>query len=137
MTYTWAVTSLPPSAAPPDFSVNGTNASKNTSATFYKAGSYGFEVTITDAVGSTVISPLTVAVNQTLSAITISPSLVNLPANGTRQFTAAASDQFGDDMAVPTLAWTAVVGTIDANGFYTAAGYERHRHRSSVERIGP
>ena len=120
LTYTWAVTSVPPNAAVPDFSVNGTNGSKNTTATFHKIGSYDFQVTITDGVGNSVISPLTVVVNQSISAITISPTSVSLPPSGTRQFTASVKDQFGDDFPSPALVWTAVTGTIDANGFYTA-----------------
>src|SRR4029077_12049276 len=38
LTYTWATTGTPP--APVTFSLNGTNAAKNTVATFAKAGSY-------------------------------------------------------------------------------------------------
>ena len=38
------------------FSVNGTNAAKNTTATFSQAGAYSFTVTITDAGGLTATS---------------------------------------------------------------------------------
>ena len=54
-------------------------------------------MTITDAVGHSVISPLTVVVDQSVGVITISPTSVILPPGGTQQFTAAAKDQFGDD----------------------------------------
>src|SRR5262249_24082259 len=42
LTYTWSVLSKPSGAANPTFSVNGSNAAKNTVATFSQAGSYTF-----------------------------------------------------------------------------------------------
>ena len=48
LTYTWAATVLPTGASPPTFSVNGTHAAQNATATFTQAGSYQFTVTITD-----------------------------------------------------------------------------------------
>ena len=66
LTYTWAATTLPSGAAAPTFSVNGTNAAKQTMATFSKAGTYGFTVTIADAGGLTTTSSVNVVVNQTL-----------------------------------------------------------------------
>src|SRR5262249_1312235 len=53
LTYTWSVTSAPAGANIPTFSVNGTNASQNTTATFYKAGAYTFQVRLTDPSGLT------------------------------------------------------------------------------------
>ena len=61
--YTWAATGTPP--APVGFSANGTNAAKNTSATFSKAGAYSFTVTITNAAGLSATSNVNVTVNQT------------------------------------------------------------------------
>jgi hypothetical protein len=61
--YTWAVTGTPP--APVVFGANGTNAAKNTSATFSKAGAYSFSVTITNAAGLSATSSVAVTVNQT------------------------------------------------------------------------
>ena len=54
LTYTWATTGTPP--APVKFSANGTNAAKNTTATFTKAGVYNFRVTVTDAGGLSATS---------------------------------------------------------------------------------
>ena len=59
--YTWSTTGTPP--APVGFSVNGTNAAKNTTATFTATGTYNFLVTITDASGLTTTSATTVTVN--------------------------------------------------------------------------
>ena len=46
LSYTWSTTGTPPAEV--SFSANGTNASKNTIATFTAAGTYDFLVTITD-----------------------------------------------------------------------------------------
>ena len=43
--------SPPPSGASPSFSVNGSNAAKNATATLTAAGNYAFSVTITDPGG--------------------------------------------------------------------------------------
>src|SRR5262249_30994499 len=44
LVYTWSVVGTPPAAV--NFSANGTNGAKNTTATFTKAGSYNFMVTV-------------------------------------------------------------------------------------------
>ena len=93
LTYTWSTTGTPPAAV--SFSTNGSNAAKNTTATFTAAGNYSFQVTITDPGGLTAASTVNVTVNQTLTAITVSPASVSLAAGGTQQYTATAEDQFG------------------------------------------
>jgi O-glycosyl hydrolase len=60
LTYTWATTGVPP--APVNFSVNGTNAAKNTVASFTAAGTYNFQVTITNPAGQSVTSATSVDV---------------------------------------------------------------------------
>lgn len=65
LTYTWTATTIPSGAATPTYTVNGANAAKNTTATFYKSGFYTFKVTITDAGGLSVTS--SVSVNVTLA----------------------------------------------------------------------
>lgn len=50
--YTWATTGTPPAAV--TFSANGTDAAKNTTATFTKAGTYTLQVTIADSQGAAV-----------------------------------------------------------------------------------
>ena len=87
LTYTWATTGTPPAAV--SFSANGSNAAKNTTATFSKAGSYTFQVTITDAGGLTATSSVTVTVNQTLTSIAVTPATPALASHATQQFTAA------------------------------------------------
>lgn len=120
LVYTWSTSGTPP--APVAFSVNGTNAAKNTTATFGKAGSYSLVVTIKDAGNLTVTSGVTVTVNQTLTSIVVSPSSAAVASPGTRQFTAVANDQFGNALAAqPTVTWTVNGGgSINASGLFTA-----------------
>jgi subtilase family serine protease len=124
LTYTWSVSSAPAGATLPTFSVNGTNAAKNTTATFYAAGNYTFKVTITDSGGLTVTSSTTVTVQQTLTSVGVTPASVTLATGATQQFQATANDQFGKPMATqPTFTWSVTgVGTISSTGLYTAPG---------------
>ena len=64
LTYTWAAATLPSGASAPTFSINGTGAAMNTTATLTKAGTYGFTVTITDAVGLSITSSVSVTISQ-------------------------------------------------------------------------
>jgi hypothetical protein len=122
--YNWTTTGTPPAAV--SFSANGTNAAQTVTATFSKAGSYTFQVTVTDPSDYTATSSVTVVVNQTLTTITVSPSSVTVPAGGQEQFTGSGYDQFGNLMASqPTLTWSlkSGVGTIGkSSGLYTAPG---------------
>ena len=121
LTYTWAATTLPAGASAPTFSANGTNAAKQAVATFSKAGTYGFTVTIADAGGLTTTSSVNVAVNQSLASINISPSSVIIKVGSTQQFAATARDQFGNALATqPTFTWTTTVGRISTSGLLTA-----------------
>src|SRR4051794_16856007 len=118
LTYTWA--SVGPAA--PTFSANGTNAAKNTLAQFGKAGSYTFTVTIKDAGGKTVTSAVVVTVNQTVSQIDIAPLNASVVVGATKQFTATASDQFGNPLITqPAFTWTVTGGgSVSASGLFTA-----------------
>jgi hypothetical protein len=124
LTYNWAVIAQPAGVTTPSFSVNGTNAAKNSTATFYAAGSYTFQVTITDSGGLSVTSSTSVAVSQTQTSIGVTPSSVSLGDGATQPFTASALDQFGMAMATqPSFTWSidsGGVGTVSASGLYTA-----------------
>ncbi len=118
LTYSWATTGTPPAAV--SFSANGSNAAKNTTATFSKAGSYTFQVTIADAGGLSTTSSVSVTVNQTLASITVTPAAPSLASHATQQFTASGFDQFGSAMSLGTTTWTATAGSITSGGLFTA-----------------
>jgi hypothetical protein len=125
LTYTWAATALPTGAAAPSFSVNGTNAAQNTTATFSAAGTYTLQATITDTGGLTVISSVSVTVNQTLASVTVTPASAGLNENQTESFAATGYDQFGKAMtSQPAFTWSRTgIGSINgSSGVYTAPG---------------
>jgi hypothetical protein len=120
LVYAWSTTSTPP--APVTFSDNGTNAAKNTTATFTRAGTYGFQVVIREANGLTATSTVTVVVNQTLTSISVLPGTASVGTGGTQQFTATARDQFANALTPqPALTWSVSGGgTISQTGLFTA-----------------
>ena len=125
LSYSWTAPSVPPGAAAPTFSGNGTNAAKNTTATFYQAGSYTLLVTIADPGNLTATSSVVVTVNQTLTTITVAPANTTLANGATQSFTATASDQFAQVLATqPVFTWSVAPGgaggTVTATGLYTA-----------------
>ncbi len=85
----------------PLFSENGTNHSKNATATFYAAGNYTFTVSIR-TLGGVSPSPATSTspVSQTLTKITVNKSQPNLANAATLQFTAIGLDQFNNPMTI-------------------------------------
>jgi hypothetical protein len=124
LTYAWSLQSGLAGAPAPAFSANGTNAAKNTTATFAQAGSYTFLVTITDPAHLTTTSTVTVTVNQTVTSLIVSPTSAAIINNGTQQFQATALDQFGKALASqPTFSWSVIgIGTLSSTGLYTAPG---------------
>ncbi len=121
LTYTWLATS---GNAAVTYTANGTNAAKSTTATFAAAGSYTFQVTITDPGGLTVKSQVTVVVNQIETAMQVAPTSANVLPGGTAQFTATLTDQFGTVMgkAQPTWSVPSAAGTVSSSGLFTAGG---------------
>jgi hypothetical protein len=117
LTYTWSVAS----AAPVSFSSNGTQAARNTTATFTWNGIYDLRVRIQDAAGNGTVAFVTVAVPQTPTTVSINPTTATVPAGGTRPFTAFVSDQFGGRISNPAVTWSVSGGgTIDASGTFRA-----------------
>ena len=103
------------------FSDNNDNAAKTTTATFTAGGNYTFLAVITNALGHTITSSVSVTVDPTLTTITVSPTGVHLNPGKTQHFIADAYDQFGNALAdQPTFDWTTTAGTIDLNGLLTA-----------------
>ena len=121
LTYTWAATTIPAGAAAPLFSANGTNAAKDITATFSRAGSYAFQVTITDQGGLSTTSSVTVTVNSVFSTIVVSPATTPVEHGKTEQLTATAKDQFNVALGKqPAFTWKTTVGKIGAKGLFTA-----------------
>jgi len=113
--YTWS-SSGPASVT---FSVNGSNAAQNTTATCTKAGSYTFTATITNPTGASITSTVSVVVSPVATGITLSPSPAWVNLSATQQFTAAVLDQFGNALASP-LTWSTTIGTIGSTGLFQA-----------------
>jgi len=120
LTYTWSTTGTAPAVV--TFSANGTNAAKATTATFTKAGSYTFQVVITDLGNLTAASSVAVNVSQTLTTVVVAPTAATVNVSATQQYTATARDQFTTNLATqPTFTWTVSGGgTISTSGLFTA-----------------
>jgi VCBS repeat-containing protein len=118
LTYTWS------SAAGVTFSANGTNAAQNTTATFAGAGTYDLQVTITDPEHRIITSSVSVAVNQRLTTITLTPGMASINDYESQTFTATAFDQFGHAFTTPpAFTWSidsGGLGTISSAGVYSA-----------------
>jgi len=117
LTYTWVALGTPP--APVVFSANGTNAAQNTTATFASAGTYNFQVTITDPNNLSTTSGVQVIVKQTLTNIVVSPGNSSLAAGQTEQFAVSSYDQFGNTIGA-SFHWSSSGGSIGNNGVLTA-----------------
>ncbi len=122
LTYTWAAVGTSP--APVIFSENGTDSAQNTTATFGKAGTYSFQVTVTDPSALSITSTVSVTVNQSFTSITVSATSPTVPAGDADQFKAKALDQFAQPLAVqPTFTWSVISGGGSigaATGLYAA-----------------
>jgi hypothetical protein len=112
LTYSWSVTGQPASAKTPTFDKPSSSQPK---ATFYQAGSYTFVVTVTDTLGLSASSSVTVSVVQTVKSISISPTNASVGQGGTATFAAAALDQFGNAMSVqPSFTWQVNGGSLSS-----------------------
>jgi hypothetical protein len=104
LTYTWSYTG--PTGVTYTGNTNGTNAAQNITANFTQAGSYDFTATITDSSNNSITSSVSVTVQQTPTIITVSPSTSPVVPIGTsQQFSATATDQFGNAISSPNLTW--------------------------------
>ncbi len=113
LTYTWSATGPSPVA----FSGNGTNTSHNTTATFQAAGSYVLQVLIKNSAGLTTTSGVSIAVNPTVTKVTVNPPSATVTSHANQQFTASIVDQFGNPIAQPNepVGWTDLANTVLQN----------------------
>jgi hypothetical protein len=124
LSYSWSVKSGPSGVTFTNETVSSTG--DTITANFTQAGSYTFQVTVTDSQGASSTSTVVVTVNQTVTSITVSPPSATVADGTTKQFSATAYDQFGHGMTTqPTFTWSLASGgtNIDPNtGLYTAPG---------------
>ncbi|MFT3789434.1 MAG: alpha-L-arabinofuranosidase C-terminal domain-containing protein [Tepidisphaeraceae bacterium] len=122
LTYHWNTLGTPP--APVTFSLNDTNAAKNTLTTFTAAGTYQFQVTITNAGGKATTSTVTVVVQPTAASFVVSPSNTTLQSGSVVPFSASVIDQFGNPISqtITGLTWSILSGggSLSSGGVYTA-----------------
>jgi hypothetical protein len=122
LTFTWMT--LAPSPTGVVFSNNGTSAADQTTAAFTSAGTYVFQVVVTDSGGLTVASDISLNVGQTPTSIAVSPAKETLAAGAVTTFHAQVDDQFGNvDLLPLAFRWTVAsgIGSINAlTGLYTA-----------------
>ena len=118
LVYTWAATG--PAAV--TITPNGSNAARMATATFGRAGTYSFTVTLRDAGNLTVTSTVEVVVAQTLTTLSVAPGTASVPVSTTHQFTATAYDQFARALATqPAKSWTVSGGgSVESGGRFTA-----------------
>jgi RHS repeat-associated protein len=121
LTYHWSTTSGSPGGV--SFSANGTNAAKNTIATFTQPGSYTFRVKMTDPAGQWTTSTMSASVTvvQTPTSIVVSPPAPTVDVCGPEPFSASLLDQFGDPISNPSLTWTQSGGQSISGGVFTAS----------------
>ena len=101
-----------PAGAAPTFAVNGTNAAKNDTVTFQRAGNYTFTVTITNAAGLSTTSRVNRPVNQTAHKHhRLAGNGCSLIEGGTKHSPPTPYDQFGQALAIqPTFTWSVRFG---------------------------
>lgn len=126
LVYSWSLVSKPIGAADPIFSINDSHEASSSIVKLSHAGVYVFQVTVSNPLGLTATSLVSVRAVQTLSGIELFPAVFSVPSGSTQQFTAAGLDQFGIPMvAQPRFSWTADAGSagmIGPGGTFTAIG---------------
>ena len=127
LVYTWTTASAPAGAPLPSFSINGTNAAKNTTVTFHHAGNYTFDVIATDAGGLSTGSSVNVNVVDAVTQVTVAPAVATLNdfSGAQATFTAQAFNRFGLDPLAPLPIWSVSGGgMISTTGAYQPPGWE-------------
>lgn len=117
LSYRWTTLAAPVGAAPPSFAAGD---AAGTQVHVSRAGSYVFQVAVTDSVGMKTLATVAWTVDPILTSV-VAPVRVNVHDGTPQSLVAAALDQFGQPMPA-VLTWSLVTGrgTIDAaTGVYT------------------
>ena len=130
LSYAWSIVRVPPGAPTPTLTPNNTT-SPTTTAHYFKDGTYTFQVTVTDSsTGDTATSIEQVVVEQTATAVKLTPHKAQIVVNHTEQYTGVIDDQFGRALrTLPTLDYEVDTGdgSIDSlTGLYTAVDTRGH-----------
>jgi len=121
LTYEWSVVTAPKGAKTPHFTLNGTNAAKDNTVRFYKAGTYDFECTATNAGGGSASVIVHVVVAKTATVLRIVPHGDKIAEGASVQYTAAVLDQFNHSIsATPSFSILSGPATITTDGLLTA-----------------
>ncbi|MCK6488808.1 MAG: chitobiase/beta-hexosaminidase C-terminal domain-containing protein, partial [Planctomycetes bacterium] len=119
-----ALWSLPDSAPHAVLSGNGQPVAPIT-ATFNRAGAYPFTVVVTDPLGLSATTTLSVTVQAVPSLVTVSPATSVVQAGATAAFTALVQDQFNQEILGAPVNWSATAGAMagtSTEGVLTAGG---------------
>lgn len=119
--YSWSADGEAP--WPVTFSINRTNAARNTTAVFSAAGTYRLRVAISDPSGHLVRSQAFVDLTSVATSVQVWPGTADIAAGGTQAFSADVFDQFGNLMSPgPPVTWSVASGggAISPTGLYTA-----------------
>lgn len=119
LVYHWTVPVMP---APVTFSVNDSNAAKDTVVTFTAPGFYTLVVNAVDELGNAASSTLSVAVDATPTTLMVTPPTATVEVGQSVAFTATVVDQFGQLISpAPTLTFTVSGGgTVEPSGLFLA-----------------
>jgi autotransporter-associated beta strand protein len=127
LTYHWGVVSSPAGAPKVKFSGNGTAAASHVVATFGKAGYYRLHCTISDGVGDSAATDVSVRVVQTATRLRLSPLHATVAKGKSITIHATELDQFGHpltDQASPTFSVANGDNTINSTtGLFTATTF--------------
>jgi autotransporter-associated beta strand protein len=118
--YTWSLTGYPP--APVTFSANSNSTASSVTARFTAAGTYSFNVTISNGTGATN-SIVQVNVEPTVTSVEITPSNSVVVAGESLNLGALIKDQFGNVMpSSQATSWYKLsgIGSLTPLGTYTA-----------------
>jgi autotransporter-associated beta strand protein len=122
LTYTWTVAHAPSGAKAVKFSENGTNAAKNATARFQKAGTYHLLCTVNNGDGGTVTQLVSVTIKQVATSLRLAPHKDQITAGTTVQYSGVVLDQFKHAMPTTSISYAVNTGngTIDDAGLFTA-----------------